>query len=494
VSRIRGTYLPLMLAICSCVVAIDAQQAPAAVQQAPLAVLKIASGPSGAEANGAYTLTEERSVFSRSTDREVVVFFQWDGLAGAHKLVAQWRSPDGGLTSSSAIDYVAKDRRFGAYWKLTLSPSMPLGTWSIEATVDGQPGGRLTFEIKDEAVTGVAIKRPMTQADIYQRLNGVFVVIERSTSAGRTLDAAGGFASGAKRIYTSLAAIDSTDRVVAIAANGTRSDLTTVSAWHRRQEWAILESPTSPEQSLTLAPAGGLKVGDRIFSIEGGSGGRALIEGGITGQGEVAGVGTRSLATFLNGAGMPGAPVVNEFGELVGMVGGAEMPGATRLLDLLRYRSELKGVPIVPATLMRYRPDAQAETLAALQLRGELIAPLVGEQHVVSGGFARQINRGPVVSPGDQREEFAPQDKTFVTWLNWSPQDRVRGMGSLRIYDAENRVVLESKPAKVDMRKGQLSLSSWTIPVPAVAGRYRVDALIDGKPIWRGFVRIRSGQ
>jgi hypothetical protein len=176
------------------------------------------------------------------------------------------------------------------------------------------------------------------------------------------------------------------------------------------------------------------------------------------------------------------------------MVGGAEMPGATRLLDLLRYRSELKGVPIVPATLMRYRPDAQAETLAALQLRGELIAPLVGEQHVVSGGFARQINRGPVVSPGDQREEFAPQDKTFVTWLNWSPQDRVRGMGSLRIYDAENRVVLESKPAKVDMRKGQLSLSSWTIPVPAVAGRYRVDALIDGKPIWRGFVRIRSGQ
>jgi hypothetical protein len=142
VTSIRFVYLQLALSICLIGARAHAAQSPGTVPQVPVNVLKIASGPSGAEANGAFTLTEERTIFSRANDREVVVFFQWDGAPGAHKLVAQWRSPDGGLTSSSAIDYVAKDRRFGAYWRLPLSPTLPLGTWSIEATVDGQPGGQ----------------------------------------------------------------------------------------------------------------------------------------------------------------------------------------------------------------------------------------------------------------------------------------------------------------------------------------------------------------
>jgi hypothetical protein len=482
-------YLRLAIGLYLSAVPAHAQTA-APVAQAPVHVLKIAAGPTGMETNSTFTLTEERTVFSRSDDREVVVFFQWDGVAGAHKLVAQWRSPDGGLTSSSAIDYVAKDRRFGAYWRLTLSPSMPLGTWSVEATVDGQPGGRLTFDIRDEKVAAAIIKRPLTQADLYERLDRVFVVIQRSTAAGRQLDAAGGFTTGSTRIYTALVSIDGADRLFAVSANGSRRELTSVVSWHRRQDWAILDGGTPHETPLPLAAGEATKIGDRIFSIEGGSAGRALSEGSITGQSEIAGAGRRLLATFLNGLGTPGAPVLNEFGELVGLVGGANIPGATRLLDLLRFRGAMKGTPIVPMTQVRPRGDATGESISALQQRGELIAPLSGEQHVVSGGFAKQINRGPTVAPGDQRDEFSSQDKTFVTWINWNPQERVRGQGTLRVFDADNRVITESKPAKVDLRKGQLTLSSWQIPVPAAAGHYRVDAMIDGKPIWRGFVRI----
>ena len=115
-------------------------------------MLKISAGPAGREADGAFRLTEERTIFGRESDREVIVLFEWDGMPGAHKLVAQWRSPDGNLGSTSVVDYLAKERRFAAYWRLPLSPVMPLGTWSIETTVDGQPAGRLTFEIKGEAV------------------------------------------------------------------------------------------------------------------------------------------------------------------------------------------------------------------------------------------------------------------------------------------------------------------------------------------------------
>jgi hypothetical protein len=66
--------------------AVHATQNPATTPAAPLHVLKIASGPAGVEANGGFRFNEERSTFSRSDDREVVVFFQWEGVPGPHKL------------------------------------------------------------------------------------------------------------------------------------------------------------------------------------------------------------------------------------------------------------------------------------------------------------------------------------------------------------------------------------------------------------------------
>ncbi len=89
-------------------------------QPASVRVLKISSGPSASDVNGTFVLTSERSVFNRTEDREVLVFFQWEGTPGGHRLVAQWRSPDSAVTSSSAIDYIAKTQRFGAYWSLPL--------------------------------------------------------------------------------------------------------------------------------------------------------------------------------------------------------------------------------------------------------------------------------------------------------------------------------------------------------------------------------------
>src|SRR5262245_54624153 len=140
----------------------------------PVQVLKIAAGPAGAEADGTFRLSEERSVFSRATDREIIVLFHWEHVPGPHKLVAQWRSADGGATSSSATDYNARDSRFAAYWRLPIAPDMPLGTWTIEATMDGRPAGRYNFDITDARVEAAVARRPLTQADLYERLNRVF--------------------------------------------------------------------------------------------------------------------------------------------------------------------------------------------------------------------------------------------------------------------------------------------------------------------------------
>lgn len=113
--------------------------APAAAQQnVPVQVLKISAGPAGSESGGVFALSEERSLFSRSTDREVLVFFQWADVPGPHRLVAQWRSPDGGASASSAIDYQAAERRFGARSTWDLPMLQAPGAYRVDVLIDGR--------------------------------------------------------------------------------------------------------------------------------------------------------------------------------------------------------------------------------------------------------------------------------------------------------------------------------------------------------------------
>ena len=462
-----------------------------AQQAAPLHVLKIAGGPSGVEAGGAFVFSEERSVFNRSDDREVIVHFQWEGVPGPHKMVGQWRSPDGGQTSVSTIEYVAKDRRFGAYWRLPVSPGMALGTWSIEATVDGQPAGRFSFEMTDRALAPVVTKRPLTQAELFERLNRMFVVLHRTTANGRDLDTAAGFTVSRGHIYTAMAAIDDVDHVRAVLPGGGTHPVTAAIAWHRRQEWAVVQSQADASgQPLAIAAANATQVGDRCFSMEGGlTGGRSLLDGSITGMAAKGSDAPPLLATFVNGAGTPGAPVLNEYGEVIGLIGSGT-PGATRLYDLMRLRAQLKGVPVVPLSLIRLRPDAPAAFFTDLRARGELVTALWGDQHVQAGGFAKAITRRPVTAPQDQRDDFSVRDNTFVVFVTWNPLERIRGQTRLRVYNADNQVVLESKPKKTDVRKGDLTFGSWEVPITFAPGSYRAEILLDDKPMWRGFVRI----
>lgn len=461
------------------------------VQAAQVQLLQVVSGPSGSETGSTFVLSEERSTFNRTIDREAIIYFQWQGNRGPHKLVARWQGPERSFSSTAAIDYVAKDRRFGAYWRLPLSPSMPTGTWSIEVTVDGEPGGRYTFEVTDTTVPAgpaVPVKRLPTHAELYEQLRRVFVVIERSTAGGRQLDPGAGFVGSKGRLYTAVSVLDDVDFLRATFADGTRGDLTALLSWNRRQDWAAIPGPDVGE-SLSVASLESTKVGDRCVSMEGGStGGRVLVDCTITGHRNPASAGF--IATFLNGTGTAGAPVLNERGELIGMVGATDVPGVTRLSEVMRFRADLKGAPIVPFNLVRVIPTVQPSLLADLRSRGDLLSAVTGEEHVVSGGFSRGILKGVTVTPSDQRDEFSSREAKLTVFVTWSPQERLKGVSVLRLRDTDNRIVVESKPGKIDLRKGNLSLSSWELPMISVPGIYRADVLINDQPIWRGFVRI----
>ncbi len=189
---------------------------------------------------------------------------------------------------------------------------MTLGTWSIEATVDGVPAGRFTFEVTDHKVASGAVKPMLTQAALYERLNRAFVVLLRSSKVGRELRAMAGFSPRAGWIYTSMSALDSADDIRVVSRGGTPTPVTTVVAWNRRQDWEVMSGDVDAD-ALPIAPADATKVGTRCFSMEGTSAtGRVLNECIITGQ-DAQGI-WPLIASFSVGSGEPGAPVLNEFG------------------------------------------------------------------------------------------------------------------------------------------------------------------------------------
>lgn len=458
-----------------------------AAQPGTVHVLKITAGPAGTERDGTFVFSEERAAFNRAEDKQVLVMFQWEGLPGPHKLEGRWRSPDGSYTSTSVIDYVARDRRFGAYWTLTTSPSMQLGLWSIEATVDGQPAGRFTFEITDAKVdAGPPTRRPLTEQEIYDLLLPRHVAITRALSGGREIDpAAGVLVRGG--ILTALRVLDAVETVRAVGAAGTQ-ELTAVRASSRQEGWALLASTLEAPDPLPEGAAP--RVGDRCYSMEAQGGGRSLVSGQITGLRDGASTTGGWIASFVNGLGTQGAPVVNEFGELLGILGASPRQG---LRGAFRSGTtiEFGHIPVIPMPGLPASATGAATPLAELRASGALLEPLHGDSHVVSGGFATEIRRGATfVQPEFQRQEFSRADKELVVFVTWAARDRVRAQLTFHLYDAQNSVIGSSRPSRLNLPRNDLVMSSWKVPVPRAAGVYRAEVHLDGKPAWRDYVRV----
>jgi hypothetical protein len=287
------------------------------------------------------------------------------------------------------------------------------------------------------------------------------------------------------RVLTAVSVLDETETVVAWFSGGRRQELARLVDLQRQSGWAALES-SHPGRGLpraTDAP----KIGDRCYSMDGNmAGARVLLEGQVTGRSATDG---GLMVSFANGAGTMGNPVVNAFGEFLGLLGATAMPrpGSLRMTGAV---VEFGNMPVIPAAAMAVRAAGAGSTFEEARARGDLLEPLVNDEHVVSGGFATSITRGPLVQPEQQRLEFSSVDKEFSVFVTWSPRLRLRGETTFRFYDAANKVVASSNGRKVTLRPKELALSSWRLPVFTPPGTYRAELLLDGKPAWRDYVRI----
>ena len=478
-------HLPLLIVVVLVVSHVHAQQPQPG---SSFRLIRVTAGPRGSNVGGEFKLEQERATFSRSSDTQIVVQFQWDGAPGLHRLGARWRSPSGAL-SISEIEYTAPSRVFGAVWTLPITPSMPVGLWSIEATIDGLPSGSFQFEIVDTAPPAATppplAKRSLTPAELYANLENVYVSVERYAARSGLIDRNGGFILGPSSILTVFSALDGADRLELVAKGGVRQPIETLGAWDRRRDYAVISTDTRGVAPLPVASGDPPKVGDRCYSMESGAAGqRVLAECLVVGR---AGAEEGLVVQFHSGRSVPGAPVLNEFGEVVGLIAG-HPPASFRGMTVFRVGGD-PGARVVPFESVRPHANAAATSVDTLRSRNVLIAAVDGRDNILSAGFAGNVQRNQM-RPIDQRDQFSINEARLFVFLTWDAKERVRGVMAFRLFDEENRNILESKPRKVDLKPGTGTFSQWEVAVPKTPGTYRVDVVVNDLTMWRGGFRV----
>ncbi len=105
------------------------------------------AGTSGKEVNGRLILDDPRTVFYSGQDHKIIVYFEWEEPPGQHKFEGVWKNSDSKVTLISDFQYVAPGKQFSGYWSMLLSGSEAPGLWTLEAHIDGESAGELSFQL-----------------------------------------------------------------------------------------------------------------------------------------------------------------------------------------------------------------------------------------------------------------------------------------------------------------------------------------------------------
>ena len=487
------------------------QPAPAAggVQPAEpkIRIVRSISGSRGSEKGGQYIIDDPRTVFYLPEDRQVVVYFEWEGPLGRHKLEGTWKNPEGRVMVVSDFDYEAKQRRFAGYWTLLLSENFPTGIWSFEAHVDGELAGVHNFQVvtgKQPPPTG-PVRRLLTSAEIYQRGLASTVSVESFDSSGQRLGLGSGFFVGEKEVVTGFEVIDGASALRLTFSDGRAAGVEGLIAWNRLEDWAVLRAQLSGASKVDRAPSASPSVGDRVFSLDiPQEGSRTIVDGNLTGDRNFPLFGPRFNLSFTLQSLSSGSPLLNEFGEAIGLVVNRSLlPGSSSLdalrrgfpMNLYNEKSPTRGQSALAVPISRV-PSAwtglSTTPLSELTRTGEFTPPLVRFEDILHGTLTRRLDRANSMSlPADELFEYSKCDGIVALYVQWDPKAKVKSTAYLRLYDFRNRLLVTTKPFKISLSPGRPMSTTWNIPVSELPpGLYRVDAIIDPTPVWRTFFRV----
>ena len=484
-----------------------AQQPVAAgrdVGAARLKLLRTASGTTASVADRRVTIEDPRTVFFVPDDKQIVFYFEWEGSPGAHRLEGTWLEPSGKTATVAAFDYEAKERRFGGQWTLPIGPDHAAGTWTFEVRVDGEPAGRLSFEIRGESrpASLPLTRRALSTAEAYRQLQAAVVVVERIDSAGEVAGAGLGFSLARDQVLTAFQVVDGATVVRLTFPDRRVVEVRELSALHRWQNWAVLPAATESLPVLTRADtAGGWQVGDRVYSIAlSAQGGMTIVDATIMGTARIERSGERVILTADGGGRSAGAPVLNEYGDVIALAGDQSVPGESLLprpmlgpsaTERLAARSGAYAVPVNQVLDEAGRSSGGSFS----QLAGDgTFTPALGpgRVHVARATTAQGARKEPGwINPVDEKAVFSRANGPFAVILNLRAMAKLRLVANCRILDLDGRILGEGKPTNVKANANETPSYFWQIALaqtkPAL---YRAEMVLDGQPVWRTFVLI----
>ena len=453
--------------------------------------------------SGRFVIEDPRTVFYAPADKEIIVYFTWEGPPGPHHFEGMWKNPSSRVMMTSEFDYKSEQRMFGGYFKMMPGDAPAAGLWTLEARIDGESAGAHQFEIvvapRPENVGGKPARRALGPSEIYNRAAAASVLIENINSKGMRRNVGTGFFIGPGRLLTAFQVIDAAAKVRVAGPQGRMIEVVDVLAFNRRQDWIVLKVGLENMPALERNTAGAPGVGEHIYFLDvPAEGNRVLVETSLIGKQDLGPAGDRfNIADSTNRRAV-GSPLLNEYGEVIGLVGGTLVPGTAFLEDLaFGARSNSlgmtsRGTLAVPITLVN-DSTAASTTIDGLLKDGQFMPALVSTQSVLSGVLARTVNKkADPPLPIDEKIEFSRANPQGVLFLTWLPKEKRKGYPSLRLYDLDNKMIgemLNKKKITVDPNK--LSYSLWELNLATLPpGFYRIDVLLDGDFVYRTFFRM----
>jgi hypothetical protein len=476
----------------------------AATSGAPYHVVRSIAGAAGHENNNKFVMDDPRSLFNAGTDSKVIVYFEWEGPLGQHHFEGLWKSPEGKIVLISDFRYEAKSPRYSGYWTMLLSEGTPSGEWNLEARIDGEPAGTLSFVITGSPVAQAPPPpQPLSLADLYRKATDATVTVEKLTPDGVSVDKSSGFWIGDGQILTAFESIDGAASLRISLPSGGQTTTDQVLAWNRWQDWAVLKVDAKPKLFLkrtsNLAP----NVGDRCSFLEWSAVGSKLTDGSITGTNSFPRAGARLLVASGVSPQSIGGALLDEFGNYVGVIGGSIVPSANpiRILYLLNDSGnpsatldfDTTGLA-VPLSLLPNLPLTTAPTsLGELSDRGEFAPLLVKSNSVQYMMVTNAVGKdsGNIPLPRNSKQIFSKRESKASVYVNWQTSTKEKVVCGLRFFSADNKLIGSSKQQDVTLAPGRYASTTWDFPLAQLPpGIYRVDLLINGKTSGREFIRI----
>jgi len=191
-----------------------------------------------------------------------------------------------------------------------------------------------------------------------------------------------------------------------------------------------------------------------------------------------------------------GGPVIDEFGKVVGILGGSVTPGlrvGRRMVTANPGLGQLS-VATTTATVMSAVPASlplTTRSLADLRREGMLTTPLTPMPEFIYGGTTLQLPGRASETIRDTTEFSTRDDAAINIYTMWMKRSKLpAGEMSFTVFDADNHVRSSIPPRKVTLQdREQRFAVSWS-PKGMPPGFYRIDVAWNGKPAWRVYVRV----